>query len=106
MCCVACCFFLLPPLAGKPDNDVPGGDAVSTWRTYSSKCAGKKFDPKKTTQKASECASLSGKLCSRKDVKCGAGKTDFLDGSGKVVATGTNEDGLLCPKDGTACIVA
>jgi len=68
-------------------------DALKAWRDYSTQCAGKNFDAKKT--QPGTCANLSGALCSRKDVKCGANKTEFLDAGGAVIGSGENESGKL-----------
>lgn len=67
-------------------------DAESAWRAYVVKCVGR--NAKLTTP--ATCDELSGALCSRKDVKCSAGQTDFLDASGAVVATRYNEGGAYC----------
>lgn len=86
--------------------------SVEAFWAYAPKCAGARFDPKKTT--AGECANLAGDLCSRKKVKCSEGKTDFLDDAGTIIATGDEKALTLCEKvaprvraDGTPqCIAA
>lgn len=78
-----------------------GQDAVTAWVTYVTKCddlylggKGRKYDPKVTTPEA--CGGFSGNLCIRKDVKCSKDTTDFLDASGKVIATGKHKELEIC----------
>lgn len=61
-----------------------------------------RFDPKVTSP--GECGTLSGNLCSRKDIKCGATTTDFLDAQGLVIATGGNGDMVIRCSKGTDCV--
>lgn len=68
-------------------------EALAAWRNYATKCAGKNFNPQVTS--ASTCAVLYNTLCSRKDVKCMDGRTQFLDPSGAVTATGEDESGRM-----------
>jgi len=68
-------------------------DALKAWRDFATQCAGKNYDPEKTTPDT--CANLSGALCSRKDVKCGANKTEFLDEAGAVIGSGEDDSGEL-----------
>ena len=97
------CSALAPPLPHLPAPAV-SPEARAAFKAYASKCDGGRFNPRLTTP--GECANLSGSLCSRKDVKCAGGdRTDFLDASGAVVATGTHKDLRICDRAG-ACEAA
>lgn len=55
----------------------------------------RRFNPSNTA--AGTCATLSGRLCSRSDVRCGQerGTTLFLDNFGNIIARGNDDSGNL-----------
>jgi hypothetical protein len=73
------------------------GKAEDAWTKYIMKCEGDRYDPKTTTP--AECGNLSGKLCSRANVKCSADRTEFLR-DGKVIATADHKTLKICDASG------